>query len=404
MVRYLFLDINSYFATCEQAMQPELRGKPIAVVPTPGESATIIAASYEAKAFGIYTGTKVREALAKCPHLTLCKCRPSTYVEMHEQVLDVLQQILPIDEVCSVDEMRFKLLGKERQPEEARRIALAMKEALRTHIAPNFTCSIGLASNGFMAKLGTEFEKPDGLFTILPEELPHKLAGQRLTFFTGINTKMSDRLKAAGIFNSDDLIAASPTELRHAFGSWIGEKWWYLLRGYEVEPTVTKRHSLGHSHVLSPDRRTDDGVLEVLYRLSTKAASRLRTYDLWARHIEVSVKGLQKSWKLERAIPPTRDTQTCIELIRDMWKLRDFSRPIKASVTFTKLVPKEHVTRGLFDPDPHESTASDAMDKINSKYGKDTIYLARLQNSKALNQHKIAFHAPESPLFKEHRS
>lgn len=404
LVRYLFLDINSYFATCEQALQPDLRGKPIAVVPTPGDSATIIAASYEAKKFGIFTGCKVREAKAKCPEIILCSCRPSTYVEIHETVLDTLQKILPIDEICSVDEMRFKLLGSERRPQEAEQIALKMKDALRKEIAPNFACSIGLASNGFVAKLGTELQKPDGLVTILPEELPHRLANHRLTFFPGINRRMADRLRAKGIFNSDDLIAASPEELRAAFGSWIGEKWWYLLRGYEVQPDRTRRHTIGHSHVLAPERRSEEGVLEVLYRLATKAASRLRGYNLFARHVEISVKGIAKSWKIEKSIPPTRDTMTCIELVRSMWSLRDFSRPIKASVTFSKLVPREQITLDLFDSLSLDSRASDAMDQMNKRFGKDAVSLGTLVKSKSLNQHKIAFHAPESELFKENRA
>src|SRR5947209_374011 len=120
----LFLDINSYFATVEQQEQPELRGKPIIVSPVNSDSTCAIAASYEAKRYGIKTGTNVGEARTMCPGLIVVPARPSLYVHYHERIIEAAESVLPVEKVDSIDEMHFKLIGKEREVPEAHRLAI----------------------------------------------------------------------------------------------------------------------------------------------------------------------------------------------------------------------------------------------------------------------------------------
>src|SRR5579859_6769789 len=110
----LFMDVNAYFATCEQQERPELRGKPIIVVPMETDSTCAIAASYEAKKFGIKTGTNVGEAKMMCRDLIVVPARPSLYVHYHERIIETAESVLPVEKVCSIDEMYFRLIGKER--------------------------------------------------------------------------------------------------------------------------------------------------------------------------------------------------------------------------------------------------------------------------------------------------
>lgn len=391
-LRWLFLDFNSYFASAEQVQHPELRDRPIAVAPTPGPSATIIAASYPAKAFGVRTGTKVGDALRICPDIKIVPATPSLYVHLHQEVLKAVDQVLPVDKVCSIDEMRFRLLGDEMAREHALDLGRRVKRAIAEQVSPILTSSVGISCNAWLAKLATEFEKPNGLVVIEARELPDRLRGMKLTEFTGINRKMEARLMASGIFRSDDLIDRNPQELARAFGSVIGERWWYLLRGYDLDFTNETGKSLGHSHVLPPQHRTDQGCREILQRLTHKATARLRSEGLWATRVSVSVSGKEKSWHSEFHIPTTQDTLAIWDRVLEVWQRRDFRMPLKVGITFTGLQKVEAITPSLFDePEQDRSKLMPAVDAMNQKFGKNSVYIAGLHKAKDAASEKIAF-------------
>ena len=162
-VQWLFLDLNAFFASCEQQENPALRGQPVIVVQVLTDSAVAIAASYAAKAFGIKTGTLLREARRLCPDVVPVRANHRLYSEYHERILKAVDTCLPVEKVCSIDEMACKLIGTERQVEAARELALKVKRALREQVGECLTCSIGIAPNVFLGKVGSDLQKPDGL-------------------------------------------------------------------------------------------------------------------------------------------------------------------------------------------------------------------------------------------------
>jgi DNA-binding transcriptional MerR regulator len=162
-VQWLFLDLNAFFASCEQQENPALRGQPVIVVQTPTDSAVAIAVSYAAKAFGIKTGTLVREARQLCPAVIPVQANHRLYTEYHERILKAVDTCLPVEKVCSIDEMACRLMGTERQVPAACELALKVKRALREQVGECLTCSIGLAPNVFLGKVGSDLQKPDGL-------------------------------------------------------------------------------------------------------------------------------------------------------------------------------------------------------------------------------------------------
>jgi DNA polymerase-4 len=390
-LRYLFLDLNAYFASVEQQERPELRGRPIAVVPMIADSTFVIAASYEAKAYGVKTGTLVKAAKEMCPGLELVSARSRVYVSYHKRVLEVAESILPIEEVCSIDEMRFRLLGEERDLDRALEIGRSLKAGIRKQVGECMSCSVGIATNPFLAKIGTEIEKPDGLVSLTSADLPHKLFSLKLTDFTGINRRMAARLNASGIFSAKDLCLATKHELYSAFGSITGERWWYLLRGFELPMETPGRKTLGHSHVLPPQMRTDQGCREVLLRLLQKASARLRSTNLWTTGMIVSVHGFDRSWDARVKLPPTQDTLTLNEHFLEVWSSRDFVRPRSVGVTFYDLRPPEQVTPSLFDETLCRSKLNHAVDEVNQKFGKNSVYLAGMEHAKDTASEKIAF-------------
>ena len=398
-LRSLFLDLNSYFASVEQQEHPELRGRPVGVGAVEAESGTIIAASYEAKAFGVRTGTKVGEARQRCPEIVLVHGNHKTYAAYHNAILKAVEDVLPVEKVRSVDEMSFRLIGEEAEPARAIELAKALKTIIRERVGECLRCSIGIAPNTFVAKLGTEMQKPDGLVLIEGHELPDRLACLQLTDFTGINRRMEIRLQAQGIFTGADLCRASQDLLHRAFGSVIGERWWYLLRGYELVEEPTQRRTLGHSHVLPPRLRTEEGTREVLLRLLHKAAARLRSEGLWAEGMAVSVRGIRQNWSFKTRMPPTQDTHTMQEHVLKAWPQRTFAAPIQVGVTFYDLKPSAEVTPSLFDSTVERADLSRAVDKLNHKFGKNSVFLAGMEHAKDTAQERIAFN--KTQLFSE---
>jgi DNA polymerase IV len=388
---FLFLDLNSYFASVEQQERPELRGRPTAVVAVDADTSFVIAASYEAKAFGVRTGTLIREAKSQCPGIEIVKARPQIYVAYHHRILEVAESVLPIDQVCSIDEMRFRLLGDERTVEGSRRVATKMKEAIREHVGVCMTCSVGIAPNAFLAKIGTELQKPDGLVTIESTDLPKILWKLKLKDFPGINKGIAARLNAAGIFTSADLCAASKEQLLRGFDSIVGERWWYLLRGFDLGIDVNDRKTLGHSHVLPPNLRNDQGCRDVLMRLLQKASARLRANNLWTAAMAVSVRGYKKSWQAKIKLPPTQDTVTLNEHLMELWPSRDFVAPQMVGVTFYDLRTESEFTPSLFTPTKDRSKLSHAVDEVNQKFGKNSVFLAGIQKVRKTADEKIAF-------------
>jgi DNA polymerase-4 len=390
-LQVLFLDLNSYFASVEQQERPELRGRPIAVVPVMADTSFVIASSYEAKTKGVKCGTMIRDARAMCPGIEIVKARPPVYVHYHKRVIEAAERVLPVEEVCSIDEMRFRLLGTESTPIVARELALRMKESIAERAGECMTSSIGIAPNAFLAKVATEMQKPNGLVVLEQQDLPQGLHGLKLTDFAGINRRMAARLNASGIFSVEQMCAASRGELLKAFGSVMGEKWWYLLRGFDLGPEVHDRKTMSHSHVLPPNLRNDKGAREVLLRLLAKAAARLRANDLWTAAMAVHVGGYKQSWQDHTRVPPTQDSLTLTDAFLNLWQDRDFDTPRSVGVTFYDLRSHLEFTPSLFDPTEDRSKLSHAVDRVNQKFGKHKVYLASMDKVRHTAEEKIAF-------------
>ena len=130
MLRTLFVDFNSYFASVEQHLNPALRGRPVGVVPVVADSSCCIAASIEAKAFGVKTGTGVAEAKRLCPGIAIVLADHAKYVEIHQQAVAAVERIVPVRQVLSIDEMECELTGRWRERERALALARQLKAAL----------------------------------------------------------------------------------------------------------------------------------------------------------------------------------------------------------------------------------------------------------------------------------
>lgn len=398
----MFLDMNSYFASVEQQINPELREKPIAVIPVESEFTCAIAASYEAKAFGISTGTPIYEARRKCPGLICVMARHNAYVDYHHKIVEEVNRHLPIHTIASIDEMSCKLATNFQETDLAIQLARKIKQGLAKNVGAYIQCSIGLSSNRFLAKVATDMEKPDGLVVLDSKVLPQAFESLKLSDLPGIGRNMLQRLYKNGVYSIEDLYTLSPKHMRAIWHSVGGERFWYALHGVEIPSIPTKRSTVGHSHVLGPASRPVDKAEEVARRLLSKAAGRLRRLDYYTRKMTVSIR-IEKGARLAHEIKfdPCQDTPTLTRHMLKIWKMltHDIQRIKKVSITLHGLIENPFHQPGLFDQTQKKEfntqkcqKISSAMDQLNKRFGRDTVVFGDIpKKDKTFSGTKIAF-------------
>lgn len=396
----LYVDFNSYFASVEQQLVPELRGKPIGVLAVMAETTCCIAASYEAKAFGVKTGTIVRDARKLCPDIIFVEARPPLYVAFHHKLIEIVESCTHVEKVLSIDEMVCTLTGSQQTPENALKLAAKIKRAINKQF-DYIRCSIGIAPNTFLAKTASNMQKPDGCVLIDSHELPQRLFDLRLRDLNGIGKQMEARLNRYKITTVEQLYAANRNQLKTAWGSIEGERMYDKLRGLEPYYVKNARSSLGHSHVLPPEQRNEVGAKAVMHRLLQKACMRMRSYDLLASKISIKVKFRDMpSWGVESAISPTDNTLRLIEALENFWQHYPKTKhePFAVGVSFSGLVTADEVARDLFQIEPleNEQKLNKAIDTLNLKFGKNTIYFGGAHEALKDAPMRIAFnHIPD---------
>lgn len=403
--RWLYIDFNSYFASVEQQLNPALRGRPVAVVPVETDATCAIAASYEAKAFGIKTGTPIWEAKNKCPDLICVLGRHEHYRDFHERIVEEVERHIPVSEVCSIDEVACKLMKNETSEQRTGEIVAAIKSGLAANIGEYVKCSIGVAPNKYLAKIATDLQKPDGFTRLVGEDIPRQLKTLKLRDLPGIGYNNEKRLHLAGIYSMEDLLALPAPRLRKVWGSVWGERIWYMLRGMDLPEEETTRSTVGHSHVMAPELREPEKTKYVARRLTLKCASRMRRLGYYASMFHFSAR-LENGLRIEHNERCFRaqDSLTFLHLLDEAWKAlapyMQGARIKKVSVSLHELTQADESQAELFSPLPEKAMRarnraekmSRALDSINQKFGRDTVSVGMLPSQgRSFSGTKIAF-------------
>lgn len=401
-LRWLFLDLNAYFASVEQQVRPQLRGRPVIIAPVGVETTVAIAASYEAKAFGVSTGTPVWEARRLCPDIVVVSPRHALYVDYHDHIMAEVARHIPITRVCSIDEVACRLLDNENGPEQVRALATRIKAGIRANVGEWLSCSIGVAPNRLLAKLASDMMKPDGLVILDAADLPRRLFALKLTDICGIGAKMAARLAKAGVNDIEQLCARVPRDAGSAWGGTGGDRLWYLVHGVDLPERSTQERTVGHSHVLAPRNRGAATARAVVRRLLLKAASRLRAKQATARLLILHVRfdDDRSKWNASVKLPATSDSFPLLAALDTLWPRlvevasarRGGFRVRLVGVTLTNLAPASGAQGSLFerlDPD-HElarglrtQALSGAMDTLNARFGRNAVTVGPLAGGRA---------------------
>ena len=400
-LRWLYLDLNSYFAAVEQQLNPALRGKPIIVAPVSSDTTVAIAASVEAKKYGIRTGTPVWEAKKLCRDIIVTPGSHEKYVEFHQMIVDEIWKHIPVDKVCSIDEVACRLLDNENDRDTAVALARRINAGIRANVGECLTSSVGIAPNRLLAKLASDMQKPDGLTVLSEDELPHRLYSMPLRDIAGIGAKMEKRLAQQGILDIGQLCARRPRDAGSAWGGVNGDRLWYLLHGFDLPEKPTQSRTIGHSHVLSPRKRGYEPVRLTARRLALKAASRLRRKGHVSRLLVLHARfeDDKSVWRTSIKLPSTQDSFTvlaALDAIFPRLKAAGAARPggfqiRMVGVTLAEIAPLQGEQDSLFAMlDPNDPLAretrtlslSKAMDRINEKFGRHAVSVGPMDGSR----------------------
>jgi len=418
---HIHVDLNSFFASVEQQLHEEYRGKPLAVVPTFADTTCAIAASYEAKALGITTGTRVSDMKRICPGIILIEGDHTVYSKYSEEISKAIEGVCPVAHNPSIDEVACQLMGREQEPPRARRIALDIKQAIRDKVGDTLRCSIGMAPNRYLAKIASDMQKPDGLIGLLPSQLPRSIAHLELRALPGVGARTEQMLHRKGITTMEQLLALDRNGMHNLWNSVWGDRLYHWLRGHDTGddgapvPSSDMQKSLGHSHVLAPEHRTAEGSWAVAHKLLHKAAMRLRMEKICTASLSLTIRyaitrqqaekqpkarqhfsGLNHSgWGMEARFPTCNDTLTLLETLRALWKQQPtgplHQRPFFVGIAFGRLINESEQQPTLFADPTNRNQLSSTMDKLNLKYGHTTLHFAGMLPARDSAPTRIAF-------------
>ncbi len=407
-LRYLTIDFNSFFASVEQQERPELRGKPVGIVPVMAETTGCVAVSLEAKALGLKRNARVSEARLQCPGIIIVEARPEVYINYQRRLVAVIESLVPETKVQSIDEVTAHLHGMLSRP-EAEKLAQQIKAKITREVGPLLRSSIGIAPTWLLAKVASDMQKPDGLVILDDEDIPGKLLHLAPGDIAGIGPNIQRRLGEHGITTMAQLYAANVHELRGIWGGVRGEQIWGLLHCQDLPYFEHEGgKTIGHGHVLPPAKRNHADALAVLHRLLQKAAMRLRHSGFYAGALQIHLDYADDThWAEGIRLTETQDTLRLTRTLNDLWKKRppSFSRrkPLRIGVHLTELIDTRMHTPDLFEEQTEKSRNKlfKAVDLLNKVMGKNTVYLGGAHGATKDAPMRIAFTRIPEPEIEE---
>lgn len=381
-MRSLYIDMNSFFASVEQQEDPSLRGRPLGITAIEAESGACVAASYEAKAFGVKTGTRVYDARRMCPGIVFRPSRHRLYVRVNQKIAAVIDQLAELEAVRSVDEFQVALGGRTSELSAALDLGRQLKAAIRTQVGSELRCSIGIGPNHLLAKIAGKLEKPDGLQWLAPENMPDRIAHLKLDDLPGISRGIVAKLHRAAVWGIPELFALDPRHARQIWHSVEGERFVRALQGMDIPLQPTQRNGYGNSKVLAPRYRSPKGAKLVTRWLIEKAVERMRRDGYCARQFSLMIRfDNHYGWSRRQTCSPSQDTRLFLGIFEGLWQLipRGQGRIVlSVGVHLGNILPLSDRPGELFLPlEPGRQNAaehlSQVVDRLNRRYGQRVI-------------------------------
>lgn len=284
----LHLDMDAFFASCELARRPELRGR--AVIVGGRERGVVLAATYEARAFGVRSAMPMTRARVLCPQAVVVPPDHRLYSDVSRSVMEILGRVTPLVEQISVDEAFLDVSGARRRLGPPTQIGAALRERIRAE--HGITASVGIARNKFVAKLASTHAKPDGMMLVPVDATVAFLHTLPVGALWGVGERTEEALGRWGITTVEQLAHLDLPSLQSAVGSVIGAHLHDLAWGRDLRPVVPGREerSIGAETTFATDQHDPRVVERRVLELADRVAARMRHQGVVARTVSVKVR------------------------------------------------------------------------------------------------------------------
>lgn len=382
----ILVDMNAFFASIEQRDRPGWRNRPLAV--TNGMQGTcIITCSYEARAFGVKTGMRLREARQLCPDLIQVPADPDRYVKVSRVIMEALGTITPDLEIFSIDEAFLDVTRCQALFGAPEKMAVMAKQRVKE--ASGLLCSVGLSGDKTTAKFAAKLIKPDGLTIIPPWEARARLKHVPVTELCGIKSGIGGFLAKHGVILCGDMEKLPISILAQRFGN-LGRRIWYMCQGADPDPVHTRvadPKSMGHGKVMPPNTRDPRVVDTFLMHMSEKLAARMRQHGFRAQRYFVGLRSYDWGWigATGQTLLPTQDGREIFHLGTLLLGQQWHGEPV-CQIQVTALDPRaDGLQLDLFSaPDEKRERLNEVIDEINDRFGSYTVAPAPLLSRSAM--------------------
>ncbi|WP_130307936.1 DNA polymerase IV [Ancylomarina subtilis] len=286
--KIIHIDMDAFFASVEQKDNPELKGKAVAVGGG-GDRGVVAAASYEARKFGVRSALPSKTALKRCPHLIFVKPRHSRYKEVSNQIMAIFHEFTDLVEPLSIDEAFLDVSQNKKGLPSATAIAEEIKRRIKEETG--LTASAGISVNKFLAKIASDYQKPDGLFVIKPKMVASFIEKLSIEKFYGVGKVTTEKMHQIGIFHGKDLKKRSLLELTRLFGK-NGAYYYNIARGIddrEVNPNRIRK-SVSTENTFHDDIRSKEELKKRLEEATLDLHKRLKRTKFKGRTISLKIK------------------------------------------------------------------------------------------------------------------
>jgi DNA polymerase-4 len=384
----MHIDLDAFFASIEQRDHPEYRGRPLVIGAQPGRRGVVATCSYEARRYGVRSAMPINEAARRLPPGTVY-LRPNMarYGEVSRQIMHALERISPVVEQVSVDEAFLDVSGMERLIGSPEVIGHRAKTAI--HEAVALTASVGIGPNRLIAKLASDYQKPDGLTIVLPEQVQAFLTPQPLTVLRGLGVKSAPILQRLGLRTVADVQRLSLLELRRHLGDLAGTRIYEQSRGIASDNihTDTERKSISKETTFNEDITDPEILRDTLLWAAQEVGYVARQEGLKGNQVVLKIRfrGFETHTRSRSLPTPTSADR---EIFKQTWELfqseRWTGRPVRLiglGITGWDTNTSPQVEQGdLFDEvlpeaDPKQDLLYETLDAVSEKFGRKSVRL-----------------------------
>ena len=374
----IHIDMDAFYASVEQLDKPELRGLPVIV--GMGERGVVAAASYEARKYGVRSATPVFMAKEMCPNGVFLPVRMERYEEIFAAIHEIFNRYTPVVEPVALDEAYIDASGSERLFGPSEEIARKIKHDISMEIG--LSCSAGVGPNKFIAKMASDFEKPDGFTVVREDQIQEFLDPLPISDMWGVGKAYMKVLARLGVATIRDLRLLPKKTLHCHFGEVASASLWHLSRGKDASTVIPEIPPKSMSHSKTLDEKTSD--LEVLsgqlLELTDKVAQRLRAGKLFATnvHLYVRFSDFSSITRMQTLGFPTNVTDDLARIALNLLRTRLPAKhlPIRAiGVGIGHLVSDDVIQPFLFDIHDHDRQVKLdlATDRIRDRFGRSSL-------------------------------